>query len=603
MLEAVVEYTGVEDVISFSYSMGQGVVPGVMSFQITPQRLDKIAPYGTLKITYGKTKLKMKNCLSDRASYQLNSSGEVIAFYATDYRWAWHYSTITGTYNLKDIEGKDLVLSGSKKKTPDDVFGYSKRNLRELVQLCFEAMGVDKANVSRVPENVYPEVSWDNVIAAQALHSLLEQFDLRVCPNWKGGAAVYKVGRGGKLTDYDKIESIGQESDPVERPKEIRFITQPIKYNVDFELEPVGEDVDGKIRPIEDLSYYVPEMEDWDPAAGFDSLIPEQDTDYAYTVAALAQKCIFKWWRVKIPEVSGKTVGGWFGNHPAGPPNLGLKKFIAEYGDPKYVEQFLPLLPVQAETILDDISKRRYSKEPVVFGKFFDDGDIGSLNTNDPAKIPWKNLDQIRVNQKVNVRYIVTFSSMNIDHDRGIVMFDQPITAQVNKTTYTFSRPRLWLRCGCHIKDLKTGLPVRYSKVKGMAKKSPASTVTVSVDEAAPYYGATDDKANNIDEVEKIISTYDAEVDETFKRKDAETATYIGIISVKLDGAIREASYTINDGGATTVVMRNTDKSRARTLGYLRRTKLLQDEILKRQEDRRKAIELWQKRAEQVRFL
>jgi hypothetical protein len=49
--------------------------------------------------------------------------------------------------------------------------------------------------------------------------------------------------------------------------------------------------------------------------------------------------------------------------------------------------------------------------------------------------------------------------------------------------------------------------------------------------------------------------------------------------------------------------MRNTDKSRARTLGYLRRTKLLQDEILKRQEDRRKAIELWQKRAEQVRFL
>lgn len=599
MLEAVVKYTGVKEIFSFSYSMGHGVVPGVMSFQIAPQELSKIPKYGTLEIEYDGKKWKMKNCLSDRASYQFNSSGEVIGFFASDFRWTWHYATVSGAYNLKDIEGNDLLLTDKKVKNDADVIGYSKRSMRELCEICLEAMGVDKKkrNVRRIPDNIYPTVSWDNDSAAQALHSMLESVGLRLCPNWKGGVTVHKAGKGAKLADYDKLESIGAEIDPVQKPKKIVYISQPIRYNVDFRLEAVGEDIDGSIRKVEDLTYWNDDIDASDPMAGFDDLIPDQAEDYGYSVAALAEKCLFKWWRITLPPSKDVFFRGV--KIPKA-PNYALEKFRAEFGDIKYIEQFLPLLPVQAETGTDTESKLKYTKRPFVFGKFVDDGDLGELSIDDATKIPWDKLDEVRVGEENDLRHIVTFSNMNIDHERGIVMFDQPITSQTDSSTFTIQRPILYLRIGCLIKDLKTGVPVRYKKERVIEKKSPASSIVVNVDEAQPYFAAADSSGNNIAEVEKTFKQYDKEVNAAFELNEAQSATYIGLVDLKLDGAIREISFTVNAGGATTVVMRNTDRSTARTMSYLRRTEMIEAEMAKRRAEKQEAIRLWEERSQQA---
>lgn len=597
MLEAVVSYTGVDEIFSFTYSIGHGVVPGVMSFQIAPQRLDKIAQFGTLKMEYDGKKWKMPNCLSDRASYQLNSSGEVVGFYASDFRWAWHYATVTGAFNVKDMEGNDIVLSKTPKKNDADLIGYSKRSLRELCEICLEAMGVEKSkrNVRRVPKNIYPSVTWDNDNAAQALHALLEPVGLRLCPTWKQGVVIAKAGAGAKLSDYDKLESFGAEIDPVQKPKKIVYISQPIRYNVDFPLEAVGEDIDGKILPVEQLSYWNDTIDITDPMKGFDELIPDEDKDYGYSVAALAEKCLFKWWRIQLPDINN--------NNNSAPPNKALKKFKSEFGDIKYIEQFLPLMPVQAETGIDAIEKRKYSKRPIVFGKFLDDGDIGELSVDNVKDIPWDKLDEIQIGREYDLRDVVTFTGMSLDAERGIVMFNDIITSQVSQNVLTAERPILFLRCGCLIKNVKTGVPVKYSKDRAVDKNSPADSIVIDVQEAQPYYGATDENSNNIDEVDGIFDKYDKEVDAVFDVTEGESATYIGLIKINLDGAIREVNYSVSESGATTVVMRNTDRATARVASYLRRTQMLETEMAKRRAEKQEALWLWNQRTHEAMYL
>jgi hypothetical protein len=452
-------------------------------------------------------------------------------------------------------------------------------------------MGVsrNKINLKSVPDTFFPEVNWEHDNAAQALHELLNMFDLRVCPRWDGGVSIERLGYGRELGDRDLIESQGQELDPIEKPESVHFVTQPVRFNVDFELEPVGEDVDGKIYPIEELSYYSDSMEDSDPGAGFDNTMPEQDDDYNYTLAALAEKCIFKWWRIKLPSTKG------------GPPNEAIKKFKENWGEIKYIEQFLPLLGVQAATGIDAVEKKSFTKPPIVFGKFLDDGDLGSLSTESDKKIPWSNLDDVKINDPNDYKHVVTFSPMSLDAERGIVMFQDVITSQRSDSDAKFERPKLWLRCGCYIKDVTTCTPVRYISQKKVEPRSPAKVLTIMVNEASPYYGATDSGDNNIKDVEKIIRNYDAEIREQFRPITSEAATYIGLLAYGIDGAIREVGWSVNESGSTTHVQRNSDKSQANSVGYVRRNQILDDIIAKQKADRAEAVRLWQERQKQVK--
>jgi hypothetical protein len=593
MLEAVVEYPGIESIESFSYSMGHGVQPGVMSLTILPQDTSKIKDTGTLELSYGGKKRKMKNVLCDAASFSFNSGGGTIQLTLKDYRWTWAYTTITGAYNLRDADGSPLVLEGAK-KNDNDVLGNSKRSLKELCKICLDAMGVEdkKQNVNDVPDNIYPPVAWDNENAAQALHQLIEQFDFRLAPSWNGGANLVKAGAGKKLpaNAIQLIESEGLELDPQERPEFIRLVTNPILFSVDFELEAVGEDTDGIVKPLEECSWFTPDMYDFADAPEVESDIEdlvESPEDLKYTINALVRKTCFKWWRIKLPELGMNNSS----------PNKALKKFEKDYGEIKYVEQFLPLSDILPDMELDVERKAKIPKRAFAFGRYERDGDFGGPSLLDSEKIDFDNVDSPSPGKEEQRKVVVAFG-MNMDTERGIVVFDRPVYS-LGDDGKPISAV-LYLRAGCYIKDIKTAVPVRFVKEKKEKAGSAAKYMTINVQEADPWYSVTG--ADNEDEIDEIINRYGEEISEMFERLESEVATYIGLVFEPIDGALREISWTIDAGGATTTIGRNTDRSRRGSLGYMRRTAIFEDKIARAKIDRQDAVMLWVKtRADIVR--
>lgn len=593
MLEAVVEFPGIENIVSFSYSMGHGVQPSAMSMVILPQNTRKIEQTGLLELSYGGQKHKMKNVLVDAASFRYDSSGGSISLTLKDYRWTWAFSYITGAYNLRTIDGEPMVLGGAK-VNDNDVLGNSRRSLRDLCKICLDAMGVKgkKQNVNDVPDNLYPPVSWDNENAANALHSLLEQFDLRLAPSWDGGANIVKVGVGAKLpaSEIDKIESEGAELDPQERPEFIRLVTNPILYSVDFELEAVGEDVDGKIKPIEECDWYNSELINFldDVEVASDDF---DGDDAAYSLNALAQKTCYKWWRIKLPSVGGAGAKGV--DAGAASPNKALQKFKDKFGDIKYIEQFLPLSGELPDMYFDTQEKVKTNKRAFVFGRFERDGDLGEASVDSVSDIDFYTVDEPDPGAGENQRRAVVPVSFSLDQERGIVMFSSPLYALASDGK-TPEPAELWLRAGSYIKELKTALPSRIVEERKEDAGSSAKYMTIAVDEAEPWFSVTG--LDNHRDIEKIIKRYDDEISEMFERRESEVATYIGLVFEPIDGAIREISWTIDEGGATTIISRNTDRSRRGTLGYMRRNAMLEEKIARAKANRLTAIALWNAR-------
>lgn len=597
MLEAVVEFPGIENVVSFSYSMGHGVQPSSMSMVILPQNTGKIKLHGTLSLSYGGQKRKMKNVLVDAASFRYDSSGGTVSLTMKDYRWTWGFSFVTGSYNIRDIDGDPMVLGGAAKSS-EDVLGDSKRSLRELCSICLKAMGVErkKQNVNDVPDNIYPPVAWDNENAANALHSLLEQFDFRLAPTWNGGANIVKVGVGKTLptNEIDKIESEGAELDPQERPEFIRLVTNPVLYSVDFELEAVGEDVDGSVKPIKECSWYSPDFINYADSGEIEPDVDEdlEGADVAYSLNALAQKTCFKWWRVKLPAVGGAGAKGVVSG--ATSPNKALQEFKDKFGQIKYIEQFLPLVSELPDMYYDTEEKAKLNKHAFVFGKFQRDGDFGEESVDSVGDIDFYTVDSPDPGAGEEQRKAVVPVSFSLDRERGIVMFSSPIYSLGGANNDTPEMAKLWLRAGSYIKELKTAMPSRIVVNKKEDAGSSAKYMTIMVEEAEPWFSVTG--SDNHREIDKIIKRYDEEISEMFERLEAQVATYIGIIFEPIDGALREISWTIDESGATTIISRNTDRSRRGTLGYLRKNAMLEEKIARAKANRLSAIALWNAR-------
>lgn len=597
MLEAVVEFPGIENIVSFSYSMGHGVQPSTMSMVILPQNTRKIEQTGLLELSYGGQKRKMKNVLVDAASFRYDSSGGSISLTLKDYRWTWAFSYVTGAYNLRTLDGEPMVLGGAG-VNDNDVLGNSKRSLRELCKICLDAMGVRgrNQNVNDVPDNLYPPVSWDNENAANALHSLLEQFDLRLAPSWNGGANIVKVGVGAKLpaSEIDKIESEGAELDPQERPEFIRLVTNPVLYSVDFELEAVGEDVDGKIKPVEECSWYSEGLINFADSGDIEPDMSEdlEGDDAEYSLNSLAQKTCFKWWRIKLPQVGGAGAKGAAAGTTS--PNMALYAFKDKFGPIKYIEQFLPLASELPDMYYDTNTKTKTNKSAFVFGRFERDGDFGEASIDDVADIDFYTVDEPDPGAGEGQRSAVVPVSFSLDRDRGIVMFSRPIYAMTTGNPQAAEMATLWLRAGSYIKELKTALPSRIVEERKEDAGSSARYMTIQVDEAEPWFSVTGE--DNHKDIDKIIKRYDDEISEMFERHESEVATYIGLVFEPIDGAIREISWTIDEGGATTIISRNTDRSRRGTLGYVRKNAMLEEKIARAKANRLAAVALWNER-------
>lgn len=589
MNEAVVMYSGVREVESFNYTISHGASPGVMSFQIVPQPIGTIAAYGTLVMMYGGRRVEMRGCLSDSASYSFNESGEVIGFFAKDWRWKWDFSYVNAAFNLKDYNNEPLILLNSEKADPKRLFINSKRSLPEIIRYVCQQAGVSKFDVSEVPGDVYPEVEWENVPVSAALHELTDKYNIGICPRFDGSVKFAKLGKGISLPMNEFLESMGEELNPPDTPRELELCTLPVNFNVDFPLEAVGFELDGSIKPIDELSYKPSGGWDLeDPAAGFAAA--ELDEAKKWTIAHLAESCIFKMWRIKLPEKVSSV----------------YKIYVnGGHGEIRCIEQFLPLLDVQAESAINEFKRVRVAKEAIVWGKFCNHGDISDLSSedadfDDPGLR--KSLEDVSADNPEGSPLVLRHIQFQLDTDRGIVYFDEPVKSYVSNDDATLETPVLYLRTGCNIRELSNGIRWRKKKKVSVDKNSPAEKMVVEVPEAQPVHGIITEN-DNTKEIEKIMSDTLKILSDIFTPKPAHNATYVGWLDFPLDGAIRSVGWSLGPGGSTTIVQRNSLSETNLSISQTRKRLALESIIAKQKADREEAIRIRKKRAGEVKTI
>lgn len=527
--QAIVTFPGINRVESLSFAWSIGTQPSSASMEIVPQPFNSFASVGTLRLRYGGVDMQFQNCSVDSGSSTFNQSGEVTTLILRDFRWAWEFATITGLYNVRDKGGNIVTLA---KKTDKDVVGYCKRNAKELAELCLKAMNVKKFKSSMVPQDQFPATEWDNDNASRELSNLLEDFDLRVAPQRNGSVNIVRSGVGATLPT-DAIESMGVELDPPEVPKEIRVVAAPTRYNHDFELEAVGLDSDGTIRLIDDLTYA---PDDW--AA---EMSKESSMTFLNELGAreLAMKSVYRWFRIKKPD----SIKGY-------------KDSI------KYIEQLLPLDDRQVNRRYDSDSKTWQSKSAIVYGKFWKENDLsGAADANTVADVATIKKNDVEVT--TTGKNLIVPYSFSIDAERGIVTFSQQVNAMNGAA---IALPELFLRTAVSIRDIATGA-FRREEVKRKVNGKSIAKENVQVVEDVSV-GFEQDGGSNESEIRKYLEGHAKEVAATYETQSSQSATYVGWVPFELDGAIRSVTWSMGAGGASTSVIRNSDRGTGKSLGY-----------------------------------
>ena len=265
-LQGQVFWPGVIAARSCIYTMGHGITPGVANLEVLPQLLVP-AIEGNLVITDNLNTVLLPDCRVDSIRAEKDSGGTRYYLTIKDRRWRWkNCGGISGQYNIVDNSGQ------YSKQVPDALNAYNTRLARptkyipwtlrtpyQLALLCLAAMGEADAIVDMPDDvNTLPEIHWDWTNPAQALQSLCTQFNRRIVYDWFNDVVcIVQLGVGLDLPDGSYSMDAPAFTN-LQRPDSIILVGAPNRYQILLKLEAVGEDWDGSIRPINDLSYTPP---------------------------------------------------------------------------------------------------------------------------------------------------------------------------------------------------------------------------------------------------------------------------------------------------------------------------------------------------------
>ncbi len=528
MFVTTVSFPGVIRIEGFSATINHGITPGTIMLKIMPQDVTTIPVNGTFTVNYAdgvvSSTIQWLNCNVDSASYQFNASGQVISLVIKDFRWQWQFGQISGEFNITLPSGKIRVI-GDAEPSATDAIGNSEKTPRELATLCLEAMGVTTFDVSDLPNDTRPRISWDYANPAQELQSLVDSLGCSVVPQVDGSVKICKLGDGATLP-VGSIESTSQTLNPLDRPKQLVIVSAPVRVQLDFELEAVGEEIDGTIKPLAELSYA---PAGWGTTKSVNVLSSEGPKE----VLQVVEKSILKWYRVKLPDFTDTEL---------------------EDLDIDYIEQLLPVIEELSEVA--SVSDDEKPKKAFVYGKWYHEKrrkntveDIGTIDAED-----------------VEGEYADTIigDGFSIDPERGLVKFSKRVSlaGSYGGSNALVFPAELKLRACCNIKQISDGAPMRYqSSGTSVEPTSPAGNRYEVKDDIKPFQiiDGEGGQSNNIDEVVDMMSYYVDALMEEYAITTADTATYVGILPVTLDGAICTATWSFDGSGATTEINRNDD--------------------------------------------
>jgi hypothetical protein len=242
-------FTGVVDPVQAEYNQGLGFSPDVAVLRFNPQ-VTALPTSGTLTLTWDVTTITLPNCVVDLGSMRYTDDGFYMMLKVLDRRERWtRAAPISGEYNT--------IRVGTKARA---------RTLRQLATLLFTALGEATANVSALPTDIYPPVSWRCDDVVEVLEALLTEYGYSVALGFGSeSVTVVKLGTGATLSTTDMF--VGSATiDPKLAPRYMRNCFGDSVAQVRLKMEAVGLDTDGSWKLIDSLSFK--------PAAGWERVAP-----------------------------------------------------------------------------------------------------------------------------------------------------------------------------------------------------------------------------------------------------------------------------------------------------------------------------------------
>jgi len=258
----------------FSLVLGTSSGTGTITFPDTGVNI----PYkGILTFSDGERRLSLSNMYVDKPRIEFDAvSGKMLSATVYDRRFAWQWGYIVGRYNQPDYTNTPT------KEVP----------LIDLIRLCLSELGENNPTLIGIP-TAYPTVEWDPELPSTALEDLCDEHGLVIgldasVNNFPVVIAPYDHER--VLPAFLNTLAVEGISSAI-KPRWIRFFGGKRVHQEQFNnLIPVGEDEDGSIKRIENLSYA---PSDWGDSLRkmFTDLSTQKQME-------LADKCIFKWYAV-----------------------------------------------------------------------------------------------------------------------------------------------------------------------------------------------------------------------------------------------------------------------------------------------------------------
>ncbi len=537
--QAGVTFPGISQVVEFSGTLSHGITPSVFSLTIVPQA-STISTQGSLVLSWtdGTTlqTLTFVHCVVDKASMQYDPSGALVSLAVLDRRWKWRYGYICGRYNLRGADGEivkaAIPLNG-------DAGEDTERTLQQLATLCLDAMGEVGYDVSDLPAGPRPKVEWDYIAPAEALAELVEDVGYRVVLQLDGTVAIRQAGDGAALPAGAKM-SISTEIDPPERPDYISVVTGRTRFQFDLPLKAVGLDVDGKIKPIEELSYT--------PAGGWVLSDTTEHLDLGdEEKAELAKQSVFRWYQIEVASIALPVIAS----------DLSRRWLIEDLTDE------------QNSVVVEDGAKR--PQQAWIYGVWYRERDREAGNVGFGANpTPITGVDDPQVVDR----------SWSYDQKRKIIKFGQPIF-KVNANDL-IEKPALRARVAFFAADPETRCwhrVVRTRDKTGDWGTNGTNELVIHQEHIVPKYTASflggylpanTAWNSNITDVNAICDEYIDQEVAILENQASQAMTYAGLViaGVELDGAITQIDWRITTREINTRIYRNTDPGSRTTISY-----------------------------------
>lgn len=426
-VSAVLSFPGINNPVSAIVTRTNGTRPGIALVTAVPQN-DSPDTSGTATFVFGTSSNAMtwSNALCDLGTIMTTEAGQVERFVIFDRRWRWRKGApVTGAYNVRNPDGT--------------VIAATQKTLAQLATILFTAVGEGSADVSLITSTEYPMVVWDYDNPADELADLLETRGYVISMQADDTVKVFPVGTGATLPANDDVVTITITIDPPEVPAQIRAVCEHTLVQSMLKCVAVGEDTDGKIKLIKDLSYNpggVGNASGWD---GMDLI------SFAYITDPVKR------------DLAIKTVGRYFQvtSQADGSQNLsfgGVNYLSGGGGGGEIIvsdaSQFLPLKPFLLTAAVDQFSKQRYD-QAFVSGTFY-----GELQSN--PKLLGNTSPFTRVDKR----------EWTMNGDFGLVIFHEPATKDNGSGVQVMAD--VYVTCTYMVNDATTGVKDRLARDKSL---------------------------------------------------------------------------------------------------------------------------------------